>query len=305
MKEKILRTKLCDMLGCDYPICLAGMGLGTYLGGKDGRAIVSGSELCAAVSNAGGFGTLACTGLTLDILRDEIKRTKKLTDKPFGVDLMFPATEAGEIIRKMKEELVGGKYKEHTDFVEKLAQKLGVTSKLDWEDILNLTMWDPDFCRAQAEIVFEEGADAFCLGTGSPKWVVDKAHDCGMKVISLIGTVRQAAAVKETGADIIVAQGYDAGGHTGDIGTFSLLPQVIDAVSPTPVLAAGGIFDGRGIAAALSFGAIGVWVGTAFEATVEANISDQQKQNIIVATERALARQGYLPARPCVIHSVS
>jgi NAD(P)H-dependent flavin oxidoreductase YrpB (nitropropane dioxygenase family) len=114
---------------------------------------------------------------------------------------------------------------------------------------------------------------------------MDRLHANGTKVISLVGNVKNAKRVADAGADVVVAQGTEAGGHTGRIATLALVPQVIDAVSPTPVVAAGGIADGRGLAAALALGAVGVWCGTAFLVSEEANQPDLQKQRIIAAID--------------------
>jgi NAD(P)H-dependent flavin oxidoreductase YrpB (nitropropane dioxygenase family) len=137
----------------------------------------------------------------------------------------------------------------------------------------------------QIEVIFAERVAVFASGLGNPAPYVQRAHAAGIRVIALVGNVKNARRVAEGGADIVVAQGTEAGGHTGRIGTLALVPQVVDAVAPTPVVAAGGIGDGRGLAAALALGAEGVWCGTAFLATQEANIYDWQKRRIVAASE--------------------
>jgi NAD(P)H-dependent flavin oxidoreductase YrpB (nitropropane dioxygenase family) len=122
-------------------------------------------------------------------------------------------------------------------------------------------------------------------GLGSPAPYVDQVHAAGGKVISLVGNVKDARRVAEGGADVVVAQGHEAGGHTGRIGTMALLPQVLDAVSPRPVVAAGGIGDGRGLAAAFAIGCAGAWCGTAFIATQEANLDEARKRRILAASD--------------------
>jgi NAD(P)H-dependent flavin oxidoreductase YrpB (nitropropane dioxygenase family) len=122
-------------------------------------------------------------------------------------------------------------------------------------------------------------------GLGSPEPYVKSLHDAGIVVLGLVGNVKTAKRVKDGGADIVVAQGHEAGGHTGRVGTFALTPQVVDAIAPTPVVVAGGVGDGRGIAAALALGAQGVWIGTAFLATNEAHVLPVHKQHFVEMSE--------------------
>ena len=136
----------------------------------------------------------------------------------------------------------------------------------------------------------EEKVPLFCSGLGNPGFMVEEAHANGMKVLGIAGNVKNVRRIAQSGVDMVVAQGYDAGGHTGRIGTMSLLPQAIDAAAPVPVLAAGGIGDGRGIAAALAMGCPGVWIGTRFLATEEGGILDIQKQRILDATDEDTRR---------------
>lgn len=135
----------------------------------------------------------------------------------------------------------------------------------------------------QMEIVIEEKVPVFASGLGNPAPWVDRLKANGTKILSLVGNVKNAKRVADAGADVVVAQGTEAGGHTGRIATFALVPQVIDAVSPRPVVAAGGIADGRGLAAALALGSIGVWCGTAFLVSEEANQPEMQKQRVLAA----------------------
>lgn len=250
--KNVLHTELCDILGIEYPIILAGMGN------------VCGPSLAAAVSNAGGLGVLGASPLMPEEITEWIRKTRTLTDKPFGVDLLMPAivenTEAQEVSIKIPDE--------QADFVERLRVELGVpkdTKGMDWP-------MNADFAQRQLQAVLDEHPPVFATGLGTPEWVVPKVKECGIKAISIVGNVKNAVRVNARGADIIVAQGHEAGGHTGRIGTLALVPQVVDAVSPTPVVAAGGIADGRGLAAALTLGAVGAWVGTAFLATPEAGV---------------------------------
>lgn len=253
--EKVLRTRICEMLGIEYPILLAGMGSS------------SGPTLAAAVSNAGGFGVLGAAGMSPDEVRRWIKKTKNLTDKPFGLDLILPHEISSEL--SMPKNVKDVLPPEHVAFVEDLMEELGlpeVGTKDFWSRI---TM---EVAQEVVQICIEEGLALFVSGLGNPGWAAPDAHKKGMLVAGCVGNTKNALRLKDSGVDFIIAQGYDGGGHTGRIGTLSLVPQAVDAVSPLPVVAAGGIVDGRGLAAALTLGAEGIWVGTAFLATKEANV---------------------------------
>ncbi|MFN3231467.1 MAG: NAD(P)H-dependent flavin oxidoreductase [Alphaproteobacteria bacterium] len=217
-----LRTPLCDILGVDYPVMLAGMGG------------VSFANVCAAVSEAGGFGSLGMASKSPEGIREEMKKVKDLTDKPFGVDLLAAI---------------------------------------------------PESLTRSVEIIIEEGARAFIAGLGVPGPILKELKDAGVVVISMCGAVRHAVKAEQAGVDIVVAQGTEAGGHTGPIGGMALIPQIVEAVN-IPVVAAGAINDGRGLAAALAFGAQGVWVGTRFIASTEANAHAAYKDRIIGASDR-------------------
>jgi enoyl-[acyl-carrier protein] reductase II len=215
-----LHTPICDMLGIEYPVLLAGMGGVSY------------AELCAAVSNAGGFGTLGMAGRRHEEIKDEIKKVRDLTDKPFGVDLLAAV---------------------------------------------------PESLERTADIIIEGGAKAFISGLGVPApHITKKFHDAGLKVMNVSGTVRHAKSAEAGGLDAVVAQGTEAGGHTGRVAGLALIPQVVDAVK-IPVIAAGSIVDGRGLAAALALGAQGVWMGTRFIASTEAHAGGLYKQVILDA----------------------
>jgi enoyl-[acyl-carrier protein] reductase II len=211
-----LRTPLCDRLGIEVPVFLAGMGGVAY------------AEVCAAVSEAGGFGTLGMASESPQGIRREMRRVRELTDKPFGVDLLAAL---------------------------------------------------PDQMLQAVGVVIDEGATAFIAGLGVPGPVVERCHAAGLVVMSLCGKVRHAVAAEAAGCDVVVAQGTEAGGHTGAVAGMALIPQIVDAVS-IPVLAAGSIVDGRGLAAALSFGAQGVWMGTRFIASHEARAAERYKKRI-------------------------
>jgi enoyl-[acyl-carrier protein] reductase II len=233
----MFRTALTETLGIEYPIIQAGMGG------------VACAELAAAVSNAGGLGVIGGAMLMGDALRDEIRKIKDLTDKPFGVDLLLAEGAPG------------------------LAE--------------------------QIESVYEEGVPVFASGLGNPAPYVAEMHRRGMKVIAVVGNVRNARRCAEGGADIIVAQGHEAGGHTGRVATLALVPQVVDAVKPLLVVAAGGIADGRGLVAALALGACGVWVGTRFVATHEAFGHLNYKNKIVESSEEDTLVSKAFTGKPC------
>jgi enoyl-[acyl-carrier protein] reductase II len=215
------KTPICDLFQIEYPIFLAGMGGVAY------------SEVCAAVSEAGGYGTLGMAAETPDGIRDEMRRVRQLTSKPFGVDLLAAL---------------------------------------------------PDQMMASIDVIIDEGASAFIAGLGVPGPVVEKCHDAGLLVMSMCGKVSHAIAAEQAGCDVVVAQGTEAGGHTGRVAGMALIPQVVDAVD-IPVLGAGSIVDGRGLSAALAFGCQGVWMGTRFIASHEARAGDAYKQSVEAARD--------------------
>ncbi|MFQ5814716.1 MAG: nitronate monooxygenase, partial [Anaerolineae bacterium] len=290
-EKKVLRTKVCDMLGIEYPIFLAGMGQLTGNVRNMRAAGGANPKLVAAVSNAGGLGVLGATGVFPDALREQIREIKSLTDEPFGVDLLLPQAKmempAGVSIEKIRAEMIPP---EHEDFVEEMKRELNIPepkgeSRLAYfAEGLNETV-----AKKQVEVCLEEEVALFASALGMPEWLVPMCHEAETKVLGLAGNVRAALRHKAAGADIIVAQGHEAGGHTGRIGTLALVPQVVDAVSPIPVLAAGGIGDGRGVVAALALGAAGVWVGTYFLFAREANTSQLSMKLMIEATEEDTA----------------
>jgi enoyl-[acyl-carrier protein] reductase II len=203
-----MRTRLTELLGIEHPVMLAGMGGVSY------------HRVVAAVSDAGGFGTLGAATMGSDEMVDEMRRVRELTAKPFGVDLLAALPE------RMIDDI---------------------------------------------DRVVRGGATLFVAGLGVPRDVVQACHDGNVLVASMCGKVRHAVAAVEAGCDLVIAQGTEAGGHTGTVATMPLVPQIVDAVSGrVPVVAAGGIYDGRGLAAALGLGADGVWIGTRFIATPEA-----------------------------------
>ena len=215
-----IRTPICDLFDIQYPIFLAGMGQVAY------------ADVCAAVSEAGGYGTLGMVGASPDQIRSEMRKVRRKTSKPFGVDLLAAL---------------------------------------------------PDQVMASIDAIIEEGASSFIAGLGVPGPVIGRCHAAGVKVISMCGKVDHAKRAEDAGCDVVVAQGTEAGGHTGKVAGMALIPQIVDAVK-IPVLAAGSITDGRGLVAALSFGAQGIWMGTRFIASNEARAAEKFKRRIVGAT---------------------
>ena len=283
MSKLRLRTKLCDILGIEYPILSAGMGP-TLLGEKTGAPV----ELVVAVSEAGGLGVLGGSGFSVDELRVAIREIKSLTDKPFGVDLLLPKNidlggamgqqgpdevPLSEVLKMIPEA--------HREWVEKIKGEMGLP---DVEIMMrtNTTTMHP---KESIQVCIEEKVPLFCAGLGNPGFMVEEAHAQGMKVLGITGNAKNAKRMADSGIDLLVAQGHEGGGHTGRIGSMVLLPAAIDAASPVPVIAAGGIGDGRGLAAALIMGCIGAWVGTRFLATDEGGALDINKKKIVQSSD--------------------
>lgn len=280
MKRPVLRTKLCDMLGIEYPIISAGMGP-TLIGEPNGAPV----ELVVAVSEAGGLGVLGGAGFTIDELQKAIREIKAQTGKPFGVDLLLPKnvlTLEGSHDAIPLMALIEQLPKPYLDWFHKVKAEMNLPDVDHLMVRADTTVIQPN---EAIRICIEEKVPLFCAGLGNPGFMVNEAHANGMQVLGITGNTKNAKRMAESGLDFIVAQGYEGGGHTGRIGTMALLPQVIDSVSPVPVLAAGGIGDGRGLAAALAFGCVGVWVGTRFLATVEGGAMDLCKARIVEATD--------------------
>jgi len=265
----VTRTPLCDLLGVELPILQAGMGRT--------HGTPTPPALVVAVSEAGGMGCLGGVGLEPDELRAAIREIRGRTSKPFAVDLLLPASLAespptrDEIRRALRE-----KYPRHWSFV----QSLHATFNLQPAPMRKAGLLSADGIRAQVEVVLEERVPVFVAGLGDPSWVVRDARARDMKVIGLAGSVRNAVRQKEAGVAAVIAQGYEAGGHTGTVANFALIPQVVDALAPLPVIGAGAISDRRGVAAALALGAQGVWVGTAFLFAHEADLPEAHRRQL-------------------------
>lgn len=215
-----MKTEITELLNIEYPIIQGGM------------AWVADYHLAAAVSNAGGLGLIGSGGAPASWVKDQIREVKKLTDKPFGVNIMLMNPEADEI----------------------------------------------------AKVIVEEKVPVVTTGAGNPAKYIKEWKEAGVKVIPVVASCALAKMMERCGVDAVVAEGTEAGGHIGEITTMSLVPQVVDAVN-IPVIAAGGIADGRGFAAALMLGAKAVQMGTHFVATKECNVHENYKEKIIKAKD--------------------
>ena len=229
-----METKITKLLGIKYPILQGGM------------AWVAESTLAAAVSNAGGLGIIAGGSAPIDYLRDQIRRAKSLTDKPFGVNIMLMSPNAEEL----------------------------------------------------AKLVIEEKVPVITTGAGNPGKYMEDWKAAGIKVIPVIPSVALAKRMERAGADAVVAEGTESGGHIGENTTMCLVPQGVDAVS-IPVIAAGGIADGRGIAASFMLGAEGVQVGTRFLVAEECQIHPNYKQLVLDAKDTDTIVTGRFTGHPC------
>ena len=229
-----MKTKITELLGIEYPILQGGM------------AWVAESTLAAAVSNAGGAGIIAGGAAPIDYLRDQIRRAKSLTDKPFGVNVMLLSPNAEEL----------------------------------------------------AQLVIDEKVAFVTTGAGNPGKYIEAWKNAGVKVIPVVPSVALAKRMERAGADAVVAEGTESGGHIGENTTMCLVPQVVDAVE-IPVIAAGGIADGRGVAASIMLGAEGVQVGTRFLASEECQIHETYKNLVVDAKDTDNVVTGRTTGHPC------
>lgn len=255
-----LRTPLCELLGIEFPILQAGMG-GVAFG-----------PLAAAVSKAGGLGTIAAISPTPERVEQEIKLVRSLTNKPLCVDIGFPLRAPKELAEVHTAELPAPLRQ-----LQKEIEALGVKVKPTDEQAMSI-----EDAKAKLEICFKHKVDVVACALGTPKWAVDACHAQGVKVISIVGKAAHARSAIRNGTDAVVVQGTEGGGHTGDIGLITLLAEVLEFAT-VPVVAAGGIVNGAQIAGVLTQGAQGVWVGTRFIGTKEASVGPNYKQAIIDA----------------------
>jgi len=219
---------------------------------------------------------------TADEIQESIRWLRSpVGDRPFGIDLVLPSNSPN---RGTPEELITEIPDSHIAYKERIHSEFGVPEP---ESPVALRQWgglNKRLAASQIDCVLDERVAVIATGLGSPEYLFEAAHDRGISMIGLIGATRQAKRVLELGADMVVAQGYDAAGHTGPIGTFSLLPEVAAIAGDKPVIAAGGATTGRHLAAAMCLGAAGVWSGTVWLASEESDIDPLVKQRILEAT---------------------
>jgi len=265
MAKNPLHTKLCDSLGIEFPIV----------------AFTHCKDVAAAVIHAGAFAVLGETQHKPDEIAADIEWLKeKIGDKPYGIDLVFPASvpPAGTI-----DELLAQIPKEQHDFVEDMKKRHKIPPPKKTPELYDLGWMTQEVPRKQLEVALDLKVPVLASGLGNPAFVVEAAHERGMQVWGLVGKPRQAKRELEAGVDVIVAQGIDAGGHTGPIGTFSIVPQVAAIAGDTPVIAAGGITTGRHLAGTIALGASGVWTGTLWLACRESDREMVIKEKVLAA----------------------
>lgn len=250
-----MRTPICDLLGIEYPIF----------------AFSRSAAVVSAVGKAGGMGVLGAIGYSADEFAAQLAWADEHIDgKPYGVDVVMPAAIVEAAPADLKEMIPEG----HRAFVNELLERHGVPPLPEGEAAPEgLLSWVHEKARSQVEIALEHPIKLLANALGPPPPdVVEKAHKAGLQVAALVGAPEHARRQVEAGVDIIIAQGHEAGGHTGQISTMVLVPEVVEAVHPTPVLAAGGIGSGRHVAAALALGAQGVWTGSIWLTTDESDV---------------------------------
>ncbi|HET6873535.1 MAG TPA: nitronate monooxygenase family protein [Acidimicrobiales bacterium] len=286
-----MRTAVCDLLGIEFPIF----------------AFSHCRDVVAAVTRAGGLGVLGAVAYSpeqLDIALDWLD--EHVGDRPYGVDVIVPKRYVGDSAGGLRSgEVAALLPEEHRAFVDDILERYGVADLPDaGPDGPAGTDRPMPFSSQSAhdllEVVWRHPKVkliANALGP-APDYLVEEAHNRGLIVAGLVGKVAHAKGQKEAGVDLIIAQGSEAGGHTGEIGTMVLIPQVVDAVAPLPVLAAGGIADGRQVAAAMALGAAGVWCGSVWLTTDEAETHPVVKEKFLAATSADTVRSRSKTGKP-------
>jgi len=274
-----MRTPICDLLGIEFPIL----------------AFSHCRDVVAAVSKAGGLGVLGAVAHSPDRLDQELDWIEgEVGDKPYGVDVLVPAKYIGSDEGGLgSQDLNAMIPAEHRQFVDSMMAKYGVPPLPD-EDRLpagsGLLSWSHKGAMPLMDVTFAHKARLIANALGpAPEYMVEHAHANDVLVAGLVG---------KAGVDIIVAQGAEAGGHTGEIGTMVLIPEVVDAVAPIPVLAAGGIATGRQIAASMALGAQGVWCGSVWLTTEEAETHPVVKEKFLAATSADTVRSRASTGKP-------
>ncbi|MDA9489685.1 nitronate monooxygenase [Bradyrhizobium sp. CCBAU 11361] len=288
-----MRTSVCDMLGIEFPIF----------------AFSHCRDVVAAVSKAGGFGVLGVARLTPDELETELRWIEKeVGDRPFGVDAQIPAKLYGDEsgAELPREELEAQIPERHRKFINDLLARYGVPElppQLS-DEKLPYTIARDAFSRekevALLEVALRHPIRLIASALGPPPaHLVDAAHRKGVRIAGLVGAKKHVRKQLDAGVDLIIAQSYEAAGHTGDIGGMVLIPEVVDAAGPVPVLAAGGIASGRQFAAALALGAQGVWCGSVWLTTEEAETHPLVKEKLLRATSSDTVRTLSESGKPC------
>ncbi|MEM0954085.1 MAG: nitronate monooxygenase family protein [Pseudomonadota bacterium] len=284
-----MKNTLCERLGIEYPIF----------------AFSHCRDVVVAVSKAGGIGVLGAVGFTREQLKEELDWIDEhIGDKPYGVDIVIPEKYEGmgdTNPEELEQQLWKMVPQEHIDFAQKLLHDAGVPAWPDQGQGMGLLGWT----EATATPLLEEALTrpgcrmiANALGT-PPADKIKMVQDSGRLIGALCGKVKQALAHKAAGLDFIIGQGGEGGGHTGDIGSIVLWPQMIDAIGDTPFLAAGGIGNGRQIAAAMAMGASGVWTGSLWLTVEEAHTQPAQKASLLAAESGDTVRSRSWTGKPC------
>lgn len=284
-----MRTELCEKLGIEAPIF----------------AFTHCRDVVVEVSKAGGIGVLGAVGFSPEQLKAELDWIDDhIGDHPYGVDIVIPQKYEGmgEMDpAKLEASLKAMIPQEHYEFASKLLADHGVPEWPDKDDEMGLLGWN----EAIATLLVDEALTrpkcrliANALGT-PPADIIKRIQDSGRLVGALCGKVKQALKHKEAGLDFIIAQGTEGGGHTGEVGSMVLWPQIIDAVAPVPVLAAGGIGNGRQMLAAMAMGAAGVWTGSLWLSVEEAEAEPAEKESYFAATSEDTVRSRSWTGKPC------
>jgi len=283
-----VHNELCEQLGIEFPIF----------------AFTHCRDVAAAVSNTGGMGVLGAVGFGPDELETELTwLDEHVGDHPYAVDIVIPGKYEGmgELDPvKLEAELKAMVPDGHRKFVKDLLAEHGVPELPDGPR-RELLGWTAATAGPQVDVILKHDKVrlvANALGT-PPDDVIDHVHSTGRMVAALAGSVKHARNHKAAGVDIIVCQGTEGGGHTGDVGSIVLWPEVIDAVAPTPVLAAGGIGSGRQMAAAMVMGAAGAWTGSLWLTVEEADVPPAQMETYLQATSRDTVRSRSFTGKPC------
>lgn len=280
-----MRSQLAKEMGLEFPVF----------------AFTHCRDVAAAVSKAGGLGVLGVAGHSLENLQMELEWIKKeVGDKPFGVDLLLPTKFVGSDRGGLDGAELDKRIPEvHRRFLNDLLARHDVPPLAKDAEIAPEFRVGYENQRDVIELVLEHPIALIASALGPPpEWMIERGREKGVKVAALAGTVEHARRNVEAGADLIVAQGTEAGGHTGTISTMVLVPEVVDAVDPVPVLAAGGIGNGRQLTAALALGAQGVWTGSVWLTTEEAETHPVVKQKFLKASSSDTVRSRSLTGKP-------